>query len=359
MLIMQVVEASASGTLEIVRAISQGARAAGHEVIVGYGRRPETPADPAAFFGDGPELVALPWTDRRLAAQLHTGQALRRLVSARRPDVVHLHSSFAGAMGALAVGRGTPTVYTPHGYSFLRTDVGTVRRYLFRGAEWLIARRVDVVATVSAAEEAVARHALRAPRVATVANGIGELDELPSAGVRGAARVVAMGRVGPALAPVATTSILVALQDLATVEWIGGGPAVSEAPVRDAGIPITGWLGRDYALARLQIATVLVRWSAWDAAPVALLEAMAHDVVAIGSDIPANRELLGAHAVFRTPSEAIARIRTLLQDPTALREAIAAQRRRRRKFGASRMVEDWLRLYESVATGKASSAEVS
>src|SRR5690242_4290391 len=123
MLIMQVVEASGSGTLEIVRAISQGARAAGHEVIVAHGRRPETPADLAGFFGDGPELVALPWTDRRLSTQLRTGRALRRLVRDRRPDVVHLHSSFAGGMGSLAVGRRTPTVYTPHGYSFLRTDV--------------------------------------------------------------------------------------------------------------------------------------------------------------------------------------------------------------------------------------------
>ena len=93
-----------------------------NEVIVGYGRRPETPADPAAFFGDGVELVALPWTDRRLSTQLRTGQALRRLVRTRRPDVVHLHSSFAGGMGAMAVGRGTPTVYTPHGYSFSRTS---------------------------------------------------------------------------------------------------------------------------------------------------------------------------------------------------------------------------------------------
>jgi glycosyltransferase involved in cell wall biosynthesis len=351
-LILEVVEASGSGTLEIVRVISRGARAAGHEVIVAYGMRPETPADPAAHFGDGIELVALPWPDRGLHWQVRSVRALRQLVRSRRPDVVHLHSSFAGAVGAAAVGRRAPSVYTPHGYSFLRTDVHAAHRTLFRSAERVIARVVDVVAAVSEAEAAVAEQELRAPRVVTIPNGIRELDVLPTAGQREGARVVALGRVGPALSPGTTASIFGGLRDVATVEWIGGGATADEAPLREAGIPISGWLDREDALERLRAATVLLRWSAWDAAPVALLEAMAFDVVVVASDIPANRELLGPAAVCRTPREAVGRIRALLRDPHLVSAAIDAQRDARRMFGAGRMVEGWLRLYDSVVAGR-------
>src|SRR5688500_9433247 len=125
---LAVVEASGSGTLQIVRTISRGAAAAGHDVIVAYGTRPETPADPAAFFGVGIEAVQLLVPDRTPGSQAATWLALRRLVGSRRPDVVLLHSSFAGAVGAAAVRRRVPSVYTPHGYSSLRADVGPHQR---------------------------------------------------------------------------------------------------------------------------------------------------------------------------------------------------------------------------------------
>lgn len=347
MLILEVVEASGSGTLEVVRTISRGAVEAGHEVIVAYGRRPETPADPAAYFGRGVEAVALPWPDRRPGSQVAAWRALGRLVRARLPEVVHLHSSFAGAVGAAAVRRRVPTVYTPHGYAFLRADVGAARRVSFRAAEVLVARVVDVVGAVSEAEAAAAR-ALGAARVVTVANGIVELDELPAPVARVPTRVVAMGRVGPALSPGVTASILGALGDIASVEWIGGGPPTEEAPLRAAGIPITGWLSRDQAFDRLRTAAVLLRWSAWDAAPLTLLEAMAADVVAVASDIPANRELLGPAAVCPTPEGAIARIRDLIGDPSALAAAVRSQQVARDGHGAAPMVAGWLDVYTSV-----------
>ena len=46
-------------------------------------------------------------------AQLRAALALRRLVARVKPDVVHLHSTFAGFVGGLAVPRRIPCVYTP------------------------------------------------------------------------------------------------------------------------------------------------------------------------------------------------------------------------------------------------------
>ena len=78
----------------------------------------------------------------RRPSQLAAGRALRRLVRERRPDLVHLHSSFAGAVGALALPRGVPLIYTPHGLAFARTGVGRAPASArVRAVEALVARR--------------------------------------------------------------------------------------------------------------------------------------------------------------------------------------------------------------------------
>ncbi|MGH3814171.1 MAG: glycosyltransferase, partial [Pseudonocardiaceae bacterium] len=46
-------------------------------------------------------------------------QRLRRLIRAVRPDVVHLHSAKAGLAGRLALRGRRPTLFQPHGWSWL------------------------------------------------------------------------------------------------------------------------------------------------------------------------------------------------------------------------------------------------
>ena len=77
----------------------------------------------------------------RPRAQLAAYRALGGLERSWQPDVVHLHSSFAGAVGSLAVGARRPTVYSPHGYSFTMAG-SAVRKRAFRTVERGIARRV-------------------------------------------------------------------------------------------------------------------------------------------------------------------------------------------------------------------------
>ena len=104
MRILHVTEASWAGTLEVVQSLAAQQAAAGHDVVLAYADQPRTPrtlADTA-----GVELVPLRWARRSPASQLAAGRALRRLVRERRTELVHLHSSFAGAIGALALPRG-------------------------------------------------------------------------------------------------------------------------------------------------------------------------------------------------------------------------------------------------------------
>ena len=331
MRILHVTEASWAGTLQVVRTLAADQAASGHDVTLAYADRPQAPADLALTAAAGVELAPLEWPRRSAAGQLAAARALRRLVRERRPELVHLHSSFAGAVGALALPRGVPLIYTPHGFAFARRGVGRATGAAVRAVEALVARRCALVGAVSEAEAELAREGLRAPRVTVVRNGIPELD----GGVaersldRAEPVVVALGRITDARRPAATARILAALAPHARVAWIGGRSGDGDDRiVRDAGVPVTGWLPHGEALERLAEATVYLHWSAWDGQSLAILEAIAHDVVVVASDIPANREIVGPRQVCPDEPSAVALARSVLEDPALRADLLAEQRRR-------------------------------
>ena len=341
-------EASGSGTLGVVSALSARLAEDGHEVALAYGSRPETPADLRESLPDAVELFPLPWHRRTPRAQVAAAAALRRIARETNPDVVHLHSSFAGTVGSLALG-GFPKVYTPHGYAFARRPDGGGRLAVYRAVERSVARRCDAVAAVSEAEAELARSVLGARNVYVVPNGIPDLDAPPAPSpARAQPLVVCSGRVGPARRPEASARILEAVSDLAAVRWIGDAPGGEDAPLHAAGVPLTGWLDHAAALAALGEATVLLHFSAWDGAPLAVLEAMARDVVVVASDIPANRELLGRAQVCAGEGDAVELIRAVLRDASLRATLLAGQRERAADRGAALMARRHAEVYGAV-----------
>ena len=353
--VLQVVEAAAAGTFEVVTTVSERLAARGDSIAIAYGHRPETPADMRARVAPSVEIFPLPWTARTARAQLRAARCLRRLVDEWRPDLVHLHSSFAGVVGALSLRGRAPLVYTPHAYSFMGAH-GRGRRAAYRALERLVARRTQLVAAVSESEARLAREVARAKRVACVRNGIPELDAdgIPRPRSEAEPSVVAMGRIVPQRRPEECARILSALGGTAAITWVGGGgPDGPDGPgiraLNEAGVEVTGWIDRDEAIARLSAATAYLHWTAWDGQPLSVLEAMARDVVVVASDIEANRELVGPGPVCRDEAEAVALLRSVVADPDHRERLLASQRARRGAYGARRMVDEWRELYEAVA----------
>jgi glycosyltransferase involved in cell wall biosynthesis len=355
--ILHVVESFGGGVYEVVRVLAGSLAERAQTVGVAYGVRPETPPGVEATLDPRVEVFPLPWTERTLRAQLAARRALGRLERRWQPDVIHLHSSFAGAVGAVAVGSRRPTVYSPHGYSF--TMAGSrARRTAFRTIERGIARRVTTVGAVSHSEAALAAELGTARAIVTVPNGIPELDapagappDRPAAPLL----VVAMGRVMAQRRPEQAAEILAAARDAAQVLWVGGGrdDEPDAEVLQAAGIPVTGWCGRDEALAHLGRATVYVHWTAWDGLPLSVLEAMARDVIVVASDIAANRDVVGPRQVFATVAGAQAFLRRVLADAGLRAELLAEQRERARAFGAEAMADGWLAVYRSLVGARA------
>jgi glycosyltransferase involved in cell wall biosynthesis len=353
--VLHVAEAFGGGVLEMIATLAAGGAGAGDEVTIAYGRRPETPADPRTKIDPAVGLVSLGWDGRGAAEQARAWRRLRRLVEATRPDVVHLHSSFAGVAGAIALPASQPTVYTPHGYSFTMADRGRAAAFAFRSIERLTARRATLIGAVSDAEAEAARRVAPADKVVVVHNGVPELDDLPADAPEperpAPRRAIVLGRITAAHLPGASARILLGVADDGEVEWVGGGGSDgrAEREVSKTGLALSGWLEREQAMARLHGATALLHWTAWDGQPLSILEAMAADVVVVGRDIPPVREMLGPGQVTRDEEEATAMLRRALVDPEWRSAALASQRRRRGSYGAARMVSDWRARYRQVS----------
>jgi glycosyltransferase involved in cell wall biosynthesis len=353
--ILHVSEAFGGGVFEIVKTLAERLAAGGDTVAIAYGRRPETPEDVASQVDPAVELMALPWGERRSPfEQVGAARELRRLVAEWKPDVVHLHSSFAGVVGTTVLPRRLPKIYTPHGYSFTMADQSRARRLAYGGLERLTARGATLIGAVSEAEARTARTVAPARKVVVVHNGIPELDDLPESGplppLGEPPKAIALGRIDGARLPKQTAGILAAVSGLAEVAWVGGGGRGDIPPsvVTDQGVPVTGWVPRPEAQARLREAAICLHWTAWDGQPLSLLEAMANDVAVVARDIEPTREIVGERQVCRSEQEAIALMGRILTEPELRQELIQSQRRRRSAYGAQRMADAWQELYRRV-----------
>lgn len=109
----------------------------------------------------------------RLADAVALGKILR-FVRARRPDIVHAHSSKAGGLARLAAlfPGFPPVLYTPHAYLGLQRS-GSPKELFFNLLEAFLGR-LATTQNCSADERAFARHTLRLPprSLVLINNGI-------------------------------------------------------------------------------------------------------------------------------------------------------------------------------------------
>jgi glycosyltransferase involved in cell wall biosynthesis len=351
--VLHVVEAFGGGVFEQIRHLTARLPRHGVTSAIAYGRRPETPADPARLLSPEVQLFALPWDRRTARRQATAAIALRRTCASWRPDVVHLHSSFAGVVGALAVPHRYPVVYTPHGYSFTMTSVSAPVRTGFRALERIAGARATIIGAVSRSEAEIAGQIAPARKIRVVENGIPELDQVREPEPRAAGgrpRVVGMGRIMPQRCPEETAQILAGVSDIADVEWIGDGREPADrAPFTRAGIPVSGWLPREQAIARLEGADVYLHAARWDGQPLTVLEAMAFGSVVVASDIDPLRDLVPDRQRYSQVSQAVALIRSLVSDAAVFAACRQAQAPVLDGHGAAAMAERWASLYAELA----------
>jgi glycosyltransferase involved in cell wall biosynthesis len=229
---------------------------------------------------------------------------LYRLMRRERPDVVHAHSSKAGVLARAAAWlAGVPRIYyTPHGYSFLQTDAGALRRRTY----WLMERSVSWIGNIVACsrEERVQARRLSWGREVYHVHILFALQALPPApgrGDDGSLRVGAVGRLSPARDPGSFLRLaqrLSATHPQARFVWLGGGEleAGFRREVARLGLQekleVTGDLPHEDLLKRLAGLDVFVHYSRWEGSSIALHEALALAKPVVASAVPGNCELV-------------------------------------------------------------------
>lgn len=203
---------------------------------------------------------------------------MRSAVQDYRPDLVHLHSSIAGGLGRLPA-LGVPTVYSPRGFAFGRTDLSGTARALVRGIERTLAARTAGGGAVSPWErDQMTDLGYRLARL--IPNELPpsaktELASLRRTG-RGVAHVVTVGRASPQKDP--DWAIEFArhwVGDRRRMTWVGGGPPEVVGRLEAAGIRVTGWLPRRGVWEAMSEADIYLHTAAWEGMPNTLLEAIA------------------------------------------------------------------------------------
>lgn len=107
-----------------------------------------------------------------------------RTVFKESPDIVHLHSTFSGVLGRIALillrpFRRPKVVYCPHAFSFLM-QLSSKKRKLYSRIEKFLSRYTDVIICVSEYERRKAQEAgLPAKKLKVVHNGVAKQDLTP------------------------------------------------------------------------------------------------------------------------------------------------------------------------------------
>lgn len=225
---------------------------------------------------------------------------LRRLLRELEPDVVHCHSSKAGFLGRFAAwSLGLPSLYTPHGYAFLRTDVNRFQRAGFRLAEWLATRAGVAVAACGREEYELAKRLSGCnKRVFLIPNALApeELDlvvakDAVTYAVPAGSMVLVgtCGRISPQRAPDLFAELVATSGRGIHWVWIG---AVRDRDDLPREVETTGWLSHEEALRHIAGLDIYVQTSRWEGLSYALIEAMAMGKPVVVSDIPANRAVV-------------------------------------------------------------------
>ena len=159
-----------------VRDLIEGLLAKGNDVVVCSPSLPQGLQQPVAHVRIDLRRAVTPRADAAAVGRF------ARVVRDLRPQLIHAHSSKAGAIARVARVSfpGTPVLYTPHGYAFAGHFSRSLERLAYLGVERALAPIASHVVCVCEAEARLARSIGPHERVRVIHNGIAP----PGAGVR-------------------------------------------------------------------------------------------------------------------------------------------------------------------------------
>ena len=277
-------------------------------------------------------------------------------------QLVHLHSSKAGAVGRLALasmGRRRPSsAFTPHGWSWLAGGRLTVG---YRVLERLLLPVTTAVIAVSREERAdgLAMLGRRAGRIVVIPNGADTSRFEPQGPVAARADdplVVCVGRLSHQRAPdVAVAALALMRTPGVRLRLVGEG---ADRPAIEEQVRILGLAGRVELAGRradpapdLRAADVVIVPSRYDGMALVLLEAMACGAAIVATRVAGSSALAGAGELVPAddPRALAEAVDALLADPDQRRRlGLGARQRVVERYSLQRSLDETIRLWRKI-----------
>lgn len=115
-----------------------------YDMYIAYAVRRQTPENYRDYFDGKVKLIEVKNFGRSInpIKDLKAFFEIRKIAEQVQPDIIHLHSSKAGALGRFAFNGKTGLLfYTPHGYSFLMKNHSVLKRLIYRTVETVCGKR--------------------------------------------------------------------------------------------------------------------------------------------------------------------------------------------------------------------------
>jgi glycosyltransferase involved in cell wall biosynthesis len=300
-------------------------------------------------------------TGRNLRSMLALALAIRTNIKRHNPDIVHLHSSFAGAIGRLVIRGMRPRpriVYCAHCWAFDRPRRTAMTR-LCALLERKLSRLADAIVNVSPHEEPLLRRA-RIPLKNTrlIVSGIKDLTPYPEAspqpaGSTGPLRLLFVGRFD------LQKGVDLLLRDFALLKPGRATMKLAGAKIvdnRDLIVPpeveLLGWVPRETLPALFGNFDAVVMPSRWEGMPLLAIEALRSGCPLICSNHGAFPYFIknGVNGVLidiNTPGSLDGAL-TILENTDRRAMSAAARATFVAKFQRERMNRDLVQLYGSL-----------
>lgn len=267
------------------------------DVTIAFGMRSETPKNYEEYFDKRISLIKVNHFTRGLNPIKDLGAyfELRKIIRQITPDIVHLHSSKAGAIGRMMfAGKKRVMFYTPHGYSFLMEDIPNIKRKIYYNIEKICGKKNCI--TVACGESEWERGKKVSRKSTFISNGINISKVQKSIELAKKIQekdkrftVYTVGRADFQKNPELFNEIAKRLPHIDFV-WIGDGELRNQ--LTSSNIRITGWLENAEVLNRAKDYNVFILTSRYEGLPISLLEAMYMRKLCVVSNVVGNRDVI-------------------------------------------------------------------
>lgn len=261
------------------------------DIYLAYSLRPQTPNDFKSKIDSRVKLIEIE-NFGDLKKILSTIKRLKNIEREIKPDIIHLHSSIAGAIGRLAFnGKNNVLLYTPHGYAHILLGNGFKSR-IYRLIEKILAKRKAITLTCCESEDEEARKFSNNTAYIETGINVEKFDKLFSnikQNKNDRFTVFTLGRICRQKQPSIFNEIALHIPEAKFV-WIGSGELEKELTAPN--IEVTGWKSREEALQIAKSADAFILCSLGEAIAMSLLENMYIKKLCLVSNVMGNKSVI-------------------------------------------------------------------